>query len=173
MADVQQVIAALLAKWPAGFRNKHLAEALGVSRARACQLLAPLVRSGELARRGAGRGEYVRGPDWDMARVAHETPSRSFWVALMQDYPNLAYVALSRLDVTELRTRQQLRAALRGVVDRPRFLIVDFEGVSSISRAVAHELFFKLPKQARTYVEPINLEPVVARIVWQVVRLGE
>ncbi len=175
MRDVQPIIDALLAKWPAGFRNKHLAEALGVSRARACQLLAPRVRSGELARRGDGRGKYIRGPDRGTApsvSTARETFAGWFWSALMRDCPNIAYVALSRLPLTGLRTRQQLRAALRGVVHRQDFLIVDFEGMSSISRAAAHELLFRLPQDGAIFVEPINLEPAVARIVWQVVRFG-
>jgi hypothetical protein len=175
MSDVQQIIDALLAKWPAGFRNKHLAEALGVSRARACQLLAPRVRSGELARKGEGRGKYIRGPDCGIAPsigAAREAFAGGFWSALMQNCPHLAYVAFSRLALTELRTRQQLRAALRGVVYRAGFLVLDFEGVNSISRAAAHELLFRVPQVVGTFVAPINLEPAVARTVQQVLRFG-
>jgi hypothetical protein len=40
MRDIEPVIDALLAKRPDGFRNKHLTEVLGVSAARARQLLA-------------------------------------------------------------------------------------------------------------------------------------
>ena len=54
MKDVDRVIDELLVERPAGFGNKHLAEALGVSRSRACRILAIRVLSGELAREGEG-----------------------------------------------------------------------------------------------------------------------
>src|SRR5260370_42141550 len=50
-------------EWPAGFRNKHLAEALSVSRARASQVLGRRILSGEPARTRKGNGEYIRRPD--------------------------------------------------------------------------------------------------------------
>lgn len=91
MKDIEQVIEELLDKWPAGFRNKHLAAALGVSRPRACQLLAPRVLSGELERTGEGRGRYIRGPDHGKSRtgfVRGALPA-GFWRALVRATPNL------------------------------------------------------------------------------------
>ncbi len=85
----------------------------------------------------------------------------------------LAYVALSLLGLSEVRTRQQVRAALRGLADRHRFLVVDFEGVHSISEAASRELFLKVPQNSGMFVQPINLEPMVARRVLSIVRLGD
>src|ERR1700716_3258193 len=143
MRDIEPVIDALLGKRPDGFRNKHLAEALGVSRARASQLLGPRVLSGELARTDGPRSRYIRGPargraDGSFARGAR---AGGFWKVLVDAYPQLVYVALRGLGLTELRTRQQIQAALRGVMDHQLFLVVDFEGVHSISEAAARELF--------------------------------
>jgi hypothetical protein len=173
--DVEKVIEALLLNKPAGFRNKHFAEALGVSQSRACRLLAPRVLSGELARTGEGRGKYVRGTDAGTAAggVARGGAPGGLWSELAKDCPRLAYVALSRLALTDLRTRQQVRAALRGLDYDRHYLVVDFEGVHSISQAAAQELFLKVPRYMLMLVEPINMEPVVARIVWHVIRLGD
>jgi hypothetical protein len=170
----QEVIDALLAKWPAGFRNKHLAEALGVSRARASQLLSPRLLSGELARTAAGRARYIRGPDCGRVPggIARGAVPRGFWREVVEDYPKLAYVALSRLALTDLRTRQQVRTALRGLAYGQRFLVVGFEGVHSISQAASHELFINAAQRSGMFIEPINLEPGVARTVWRLARLG-
>jgi hypothetical protein len=92
---------------------------------------------------------------------------------LAEACPSFVYVALSRLGFNELRTRQQVRAALRGVHYCRRFLVVDFEGVHAISEAASHELFHKVPRYTGLLVEPINLEPPVARTVWHVIRFGE
>jgi hypothetical protein len=69
------------------------------------------------------------------------------WSELAKDCPRLAYVAFSRLALTDLRTRQQVRAA--------------------------QELLLKVPRYMLMLVEPINMEHVVARIVWHVIRLGD
>jgi hypothetical protein len=147
--DVEKVIEALLLKRPAGFRNKHFAEALGVSQSRACRILAPRVLSGELARTGEGRGKYVRGTDAGIAvgGVARGAIRGGLWSELAKDCPRLAYVAFSRLALTDLRTRQQVRAA--------------------------QELLLKVPRYMLMLVEPINMEHVVARIVWHVIRFGD
>src|SRR6266849_5221148 len=85
--DVENVIQALLLKRPAGFRNKHFAEALGVSQSRACRILAPRVLSGELARTGEGRGKYVRGTDAGIAAggVARGGAPGGLWSELAKD----------------------------------------------------------------------------------------
>ena len=173
--DVEKVIEVLLVKRPAGFRNKHFAEAFGVSQSRACRLLAPRVLSGELARTGEGRGKYVRGTDAGIAAggVARGALAGGLWRGLAEECPRLAYVALSRLALTDLRTRQQVRAALRGLDYHRQFLVVDFEGVHSISPAAAQELFLKVPREMFLFVEPINMDPVIARIVWHVIRFGD
>jgi hypothetical protein len=172
MNDIEQVIEELLARWPAGFRNKHLAVALGVSRPRACQLLAPRVLSGELERTGEGRGRYVRGMDSAKGRTgfARGAVHGGFWRALVASYPKLAYLALISLGLTDLRTRQQIRTALRGLPEDPHhFLIVDFEGVRSISQSAIKQLFFELPLKGVLYVEAINMEASVARTVSRVI----
>jgi hypothetical protein len=73
-------------------------------------------------------------------------------------------VAFSNLDLPHLRTRQQVRTAVLGTFGK-NFLVVDFEGVHSISNAAAHELFLKLPNYAAISVQPINLEPLVAQAI--------
>jgi hypothetical protein len=176
MNDIEQVIEELLEKCPAGFRNKHLAAALGVSRPRACQLLAPRVLAGELERTGEGRGRYIRGRDTGKSRncFARGALPGGFWRALVESYPKFAYVALGGLALTDLRTRQQVRTALRGLPGRPRlFLVVDFEGVQSISQSAAKELFVEVPPDGIMYVEAINMEASVARTVSRVVRFEQ
>jgi hypothetical protein len=176
MNDIEQVIEELLARWPAGFRNKHLAAALGVSRPRACQLLAPRVLSGELERTGEGRGRYIRGQDTGESRTgfARGALPAGFWRALVESYPKLAYVALGSLALTDLRTRQQVRAALRGLPKHSHdFLVVDFEGVRSISHSAATALFVEVPQRRIVYIEAINMEASVARTVSRVIRFEQ
>lgn len=175
MKDIQHVIDALLAARPAGFRNKHLAEALGVSRGRISQLLAPRVLLGELKRTGDGPIRYIRGPACGNAPggVARGVLPRGFWSALVQDCPNLAYVALAGLALTDLRTRQQVQTVLRGLTSHRYFLVVDFGGVRSISESASHELFIRVPRRDCMMVEPINLEPAVARTISHVLRFGD
>ncbi len=176
MNDIEQVIEELLEKWPAGFRNKHLAAALGVSRPRACQLLAPRVLAGELERTGEGRGRYIRGPDNAKSRTgfARGALPAGFWRALAESYPKLAYLALGSLALADLRTRQQVRAALRGLPKRSyEFLVVDFEGVRSISHSAATELFVEVPPHGIMYVEAINMEASLARTVARVIRFEQ
>jgi anti-anti-sigma regulatory factor len=93
---------------------------------------------------------------------------------LVDAYPQLVYVALRGLGLTELRTRQQIQAALRGVMDHQWFLVVDFEGVHSISEAAARELFLGVPQNwgMGMLIEAINMEPRVARAIGHVVRFG-
>jgi hypothetical protein len=170
--DIDPILEALLATSPRGFRNKHLAQALRVSPGRASQLLAPRIVSRELARVGEARGLYIRGPDWGKASgaVARGAVPGSFWKALAKDCPRLAYVSLSGLALTKLRTRGQVRTALRNLCrDRP-FLIVDFEGVHSISESASHELFVRVPRSEAILVEPINLNPAIAKTISHVLR---
>ncbi len=170
--EIHPILEALLATSPRGFRNKHLAQALGVSPSRASQLLAPRIVSRELARAGEGRGLYIRGPDWGKASgaVARGAVPGSFWKALVKDCPRLAYVALSGLALTQLRTRGQVCTVLRHLsCDRP-FLIVDFQGVHSISEAASHELFVRVPRSEAILVEPINLDPAIAKTIFHVLR---
>src|SRR5262249_27875589 len=116
LMNVDIVIDQLLRRRPDGFRNKHLAQALGVSRARASQLLAIRVRSGELARRIHGRVGFVRGPDHPESPTAGARATESyFWKDVVARYPQVAYVSLAGLGLTELRTRQQLREAVRNL----------------------------------------------------------
>jgi hypothetical protein len=76
--------------------------------------------------------------------------------------------------LTDLRSRQQVATALRGLADHPHdFLIVDFEGVRSISQSAIKELFFEVPLRGILYVEAINMEASVARTVWRVARFEE
>ncbi len=176
MNDIEQVIEELLEKWPAGFRNKHLAAALGVSRPRACQLLAPRVLLGELERTGEGRGRYIRGIDTGKSRTgfARGALPAGFWRALVKSYPKLAYVAFASLALTDLRTRQQVRSALRGLYNYSHdFLVVDFEGVRSISHSAATELFVEAPQHGILYIEAINMEPSIARTVSRVIRFEQ
>ena len=173
MRDMQLVIEELLARWPAGFRNKHLAQALGVSRSRASRVLKALLRSGELARVGEELKRYVRGPDCGRPHggVARASPPNGFWRRLVQDCPTVAYVALGNLDGPGLRTRQQARALLRGV-DNQSYLVVDFEGLHSVSETACQEFLVKLPRRRGIAVQPINLEPAVAQTAWHVLRTG-
>jgi hypothetical protein len=175
MSDVDQVIEMLLAKWPAGFRNKHLAEALTVSRPRASKVLASRVLSGELVRAEGSRRKYIRGPGSSEAHVGvvRGALRKGFWMALAGDSPHLAYLAFCGLGLWEVRTRNQVRAALRGLIDLHSYLVIDFEGVRAISEAAARELFVKLPQYSGTWVQSINLEPSVARTVLNVVRRGD
>jgi hypothetical protein len=55
------------------------------------------------------------------------------------------------------------------MIDHGRFLIVDFEGVQSISDAAARELFIRLPLYWGMRVEAINAEPRVAQTIRHVV----
>jgi hypothetical protein len=150
----------------------HLAQALGVSEGRASQLLARRILSGELARAGDRRGLYIRGPDWDKApgAVARGTAPGSFWKALVENCPRLAYVALSGIGLTQLRTRSQVRTALRHLSWGQAFLIVDFQDVHSISESACHELFVRLPRTEATFVQPINPGPAIASIISHVIR---
>jgi len=173
--DVDTAVDELLVKRPTGFRNKHLAEALGVSRSRACRILASRVLSGELARKGEGPGKYVRGMStgFTPGGVARGVRPETFWRMLADTCSSLAYVALRGLCLTDLRTRHQVRTLVRGLDFFQRFLVVDFEGVHSISRAAALELFLKTPWRMHISVEPINMELSVARAVWLVIRFGD
>lgn len=73
--------------------------------------------------------------------------------------------------MTDLRTRQQVRAALRGLSkDSHDFLVVDFEGVRSISHSAATELFVEVPQHGILHVEAINMEASVAQTVSRVIR---
>jgi len=176
MEDVQALIETLLLRRPRGFRNKHFAEAVGLSRSRVSRLLARLVLSGELTRLGEGRGPYVRGPHCGItaAGIARGALPNGFWSALVEDYPDVVYIALNRLGLSEVRTRQQLRAALHGLLDYPkRYLIVDFEGVHALSDAAACELLCKIRREFSVRVEAINLEAPVARTVLRVLRFGD
>jgi len=170
--DIKAVIEALLARRPNGFRNKHVAEALGISPARACQLLARLIQLGELARIDGPRSRYVRGRESGTAdgRLVRGARREGFWRSLVQAYPGLAYVALRGLGLTELRTRKQIRTELRGVIQGPRYLVVDFEGVNFISEASARELFREIPLYWRVRVEAINAEPRVTQTIQYVLR---
>jgi hypothetical protein len=171
MRDIEPVIEGLLAKRPDGFRNKELAEALGVSQGRACQLLARRVVSGELGRTEGPWTRYIRGRDRGEANrgLARGARRWGFWRELVDAFPQLVYVGARRLGLTDLRTRQQLRRALEGMIDHGRFLIVDFEGVQSISDAAARELFIRLPLYWGMRVEAINAEPRVAQTIRHVV----
>ena len=175
MRDIEALIDALLGKWPDGFRNKHMAQALGVSRSRISQLLAPRVLSGELARKRSGRRGYIRGPNHrdTPGAGARGAPANSFWKQLVEHSPKVAYVALSRLGLIDLRTSRQIRDAVRGLSSAKYFLLVDFEGVQSISPAAANELLFKVSYYNLISAQPINLEPAVARTLWHVRHLGD
>ena len=177
MGDVEQVIEDLLAKWRGGFRNKHLAEALGVSRARASQLLAMRELSGELSRIGENRGRYIRGRYGGHRKTgfARGAMPAEFWSALAACYPKLAYLSLGGLGLQHVRTRQQIRTALRGVSDRrPDFLVIDFEDVQTISHAAARALLIDVPSHEHIlYVEPINMRAPLALTVWRVIRFAE
>jgi len=50
------------------------------------------------------------------------------------------------------------------------YVVIDFEGVRSVSEAAANELFVKLLRSKRA--RAINLEPDVARTIRNVLRLG-
>src|SRR5262249_43324901 len=126
LMNVDIVIDQLLRRRPDGFRNKHLAQALGVSRARASQLLAIRVRSGELARRIHG---------------------------------------------TELRTRQQLREAVRNLPTDAKFLLLDLDGVQALSPAAAKEILFARPSNLN--IEANNAEPAVKIALGRIRRLGQ
>src|SRR5260370_27906561 len=174
MRNVEAVIEFVLRERPNGFRNKHVAEALGISPARACQLLARRIRSGELSRIDGPRTRYIRGYDPRVAKegFARGAPFTSFWRTLTTDYPKLAYVSLRGLGLTELRTRQQIRTALRGMIDRPWHLVVDFDAVHSVADAAAHELFLSIPGYWGMQVEAINADPQVGQAIQYVVRVG-
>jgi hypothetical protein len=171
VGDIQHVLETLFARWPGGFRNKHLAQALGVSRPRASQLLASRVLSGELTTVDEGRRKYVRGPgNAASGGVTRGALPQSLWRSIAKDCACLTYVAFSSLGLSELRTRHQVRTSVRGLKYPLRFLVADFEGVRSISRAACHELFLTLPERSGILVQPINLEPMLARTVLGVVR---
>ena len=57
------------------------------------------------------------------------------------------------------------------MVDDPRaYLIADFDGVHALSGAAAKELFVQMPPLFFRRVEPINMDPIVARTVSRVLR---
>lgn len=58
------------------------------------------------------------------------------------------------------------------MIGRPRYLVVDFERVNSISEAVAHELFREIPSYWGMQVEAINAEPRVAQTIQYVIRVN-
>ena len=174
MSDIESVIEWLLRELPTGFRNKHVAEALGVSPSRACQLLARRIRSGELSRIDGPRTRYIRGHNHRAGNegFARGAPFRSFWRTLANDYPKLAYVSFRGLGLTELRTRRQIRTALRGMIARPWHLVVDFDGVQTFSDAAAQELFRSIPRYWGMQVQAINAAPPVAQTIQYVLRVG-
>ena len=171
--NVEMVIEELLEQRPDGFRNKHLAQALGVSRSRASQLLTSRVLSGQLARRIQGRAGFVRGPDHpDSPHAGARATESGFWKTLVQSYPQIAYVSLAGLGVTELRTRQQVRQALANLPNRPSHVIVDLEGLQSLSPAAAKEIVFGRLNYW-SFVEAINPGPAVKRALERIRRLGQ
>jgi len=58
------------------------------------------------------------------------------------------------------------------MLDRPWHLVVDFDGVHSISDAAARELFLSIPGYWGMQVEAINADPRVAQTIQYVVRVG-
>jgi hypothetical protein len=105
--------------------------------------------------------------------VARGATPDGFWRSLVRYCPAVGYVALGSLALNYVRTRLQVRAALDGLLYRHRFLVVDFEGVRSISEAASHELFLEVPRRTTTFVEPINLEPAVSQIISRTIRFGD
>jgi hypothetical protein len=161
-ADVDRVdeaIAQLLVlKHRHGFRNKHLAQALGVSQARASQILAARVRFGELIINGDGRGgPYIRGP----ACMARGSVGRGFWRELTRTCPCIAYVSLCSCGSDHLMTRHQIRAALRGVGWAYKFVL---------SQAACDELYERTLRRLPIRIEAINAVDDVARILARAAR---
>ena len=172
--NVDAVIEDLLDQRPDGFRNKHLAYALGVSRSRASQLLAARVLSGELGRRTSGRAGFIRGPNHpESPDAGARATDWYFWQYLVLSCPKIAYVSLAGLGMTELRTRQQMRKALRNLPGIASFVLLDLEGIHALSPAAAKEILFGRPCFPRVYIEPINAEPAVKRALERIRRLGQ
>jgi hypothetical protein len=163
--EVEEALLSLFGKYPNGFRNKHLAQALGVSRARASQLLSARVRWRELTALGDFRLCYVRGPAFrnGFAERARGAADRSFWEYLVASCRQIAYVRLRTLTSADLRTRSQVRHYVQGVAPRAGFLIVDFDGVSSVSDSALGELFLSIPENDMAQVKGINMAPEVAQ----------
>jgi len=172
--NVDLVIEELLEQRRDGFRNKHLAQALGVSRSRASQLLAARVLSGQLARRIHGRAGFIRGPDHPDSPDAGARATQSyFWKNLVHRYPRIAYVSMAGLGLTELRTRRQVRQALANLSDGTSHVIIDLDGVDALSPAAAKEIVFGRSIVPLAQIEPINPEHAVKRALERIHRLGQ
>jgi len=170
--DVDLAIEELLEHRPDGFRNKHLAQVLGVSRSRASQLLTARVLSGELARRKSGRAGFVHGPDHPGSPNAGARATESyFWKELVGRCPKVAYVSLAGLGLTEVRTRHQVRKAVGNLPVSTSFVLLDLDGVHVLSPAAAKEILFCRPCFPTAYIEPINPEPAVKRALVRVRQL--
>jgi hypothetical protein len=172
VTNVDIVIEELLEQRPDGFRNQHLAQALGVSRSRASQLLSARILSGELARTMGGRAGFIRGPDHpDSPNAGARATESYFWKEAVRVCPQIAYVSMTGLGLTEVRTRRQVRKAVENLPSRTRVVFLDFDGVHSLSRAAAKEIIFGRPIFMAD-LHPINAEPPVKRALERIRRLG-
>jgi hypothetical protein len=132
---VDDVIDRLLEMRPQGFRNSHLANALGVTPSWASKLIARRLRSGELVRSGSGPGPYVRGTPGRVGGVP------TFWQRLTESVRGFVYVRLSLQVPGEGVSSRSLGLALERL-DEPgcHYAVIDFEDVESISEGAAREL---------------------------------
>jgi hypothetical protein len=105
--------------------------------------------------------------------VSRGASRESFWEDLVKHLPVVAYVGLRLLELTEIRTRQQIRFALQGLAEHRWFLIVDFEDVRFISEAASHELCVAVQDFWSIRVQPINMEPDVARTIRNVLYVNQ
>lgn len=128
--------------------NRDLRRALAISRQGVWKQVRPLVESGELAIEGVGRGvRYVAGPGFvrDGGVVRGDvldqwgTPN-GFWAALVKNAPRVGYVSVRRASRGTHRKEHGL--ALVHDLRFQSFVVLDFEGVESVSDTFAEAVLF-------------------------------
>lgn len=149
MKDIRSAVERELVVRKGRFSNKHIAEALGISRQTAAIHLKRLVTSGELVRQGNGRGvKYSKGPCWDALDrrgVAVSPNIKSLWHEVARRCVSFVYVELRAFSATFRTAAQATNLLPHGFRQLSAPLIVfDFEGVVHIDRPFVRGLIEEL-----------------------------
>ena len=161
MRDIRYAVDRLLLT-EGTFATRHLAQALALSSNRAAVHLRRLVETRELERVGDGRRtRYARGPGWGVRRsgVMRGGAEAGFWHQVAEQLPSFGYVEMIRLG-TKLIRRAQVTQALDDL-RHLRYIVLDFDGVESVSDAFADEALIQYPLARPVYTVAINMSDAV------------
>jgi hypothetical protein len=145
-------------------RNSDLAGWFHISRQRVSFRLGQMIEREELVRHGHGRGaRYTPGRGWAEGPlgVTQGTAPDAMWELMAERYPDFGYVALALGEKRHYLRRSDALAILSGV--RRLFVVVDFAGVASASRAFLDTLLGPCPPGGG-FVAAVNMPPQIAAV---------